>query len=97
MSDTKLAPGKYYIINRVLSPTGEKLAMTFEGQGKLAKAMPLTRSTTQVWSIENYNDKTQSFSPEDSKNLQAGWGDGVVIIPAGNYTWTVRKEEDGYR
>ncbi|KAF5347775.1 hypothetical protein D9756_010313 [Leucocoprinus leucothites] len=96
MSDKMPAPGVYYIVNRVLSPTGEKLAMTFEGKGELAKAMPLTNSAAQRWIIGKFDAKTQSVSPADSPSLQAGWGKGVIILPAGNYVWTIRKEDDGY-
>ena len=44
------APGNYYIINRLLSSTGDKLAITFNGVGKPVTVTALAYSDTQkVW------------------------------------------------
>lgn len=42
------APGSYIIYNRALSPSGEKLAITFVGQGNTLTVTPKTNSTTQI-------------------------------------------------
>jgi hypothetical protein len=44
---SKPAAGTYYIVNRVTSPTGEDLAITFNGQGNVATVTPLTRADSQ--------------------------------------------------
>jgi hypothetical protein len=42
---SKLAPGTYIIVNRVLSPEDEMLAITFNGQGKTATVTPTTAAS----------------------------------------------------
>jgi hypothetical protein len=44
---SKPTPGNYYIINRVLSPTGDKLAITSNGQGKTVTLTALTNLASQ--------------------------------------------------
>lgn len=44
---SKPAPGTYYIINRVLSPTGDKLAITSNGQGKTVTLTPMKNLPSQ--------------------------------------------------
>jgi hypothetical protein len=35
--------------------------------------------------------------PERATNLQAAWGsDVVIVLPAGNYVWTIRRTSTGY-
>lgn len=41
---TMPAAGTYRIVNRVLSPTGDKLAITYNGQGSAATVTPSTAS-----------------------------------------------------
>lgn len=102
--------GTYYIINRVLSPTGDKLALTFEGQGSAAQVTPLANAANQQvcrittssspslifpqWVLSG--GATSSVSPVSSQGLQAGWGSGVVILPAGGYVWHVTQTANGY-
>lgn len=45
------APGTYYLVDRVLSPKGEKLAITFNGVDKDATAMQFSGSTKQQVNI----------------------------------------------
>ena len=44
---SKPTPGNYYIINRLLSPTGDKLAITSNGQGATVTLTPLENLATQ--------------------------------------------------
>ncbi|KAF9795706.1 hypothetical protein IEO21_11077 [Rhodonia placenta] len=89
--------GTYIIYNRVLSPTGEKLAFTFTGQNKTQTVTPLSNNETQKWIIKDYNSNTQTISPESNANLQAAWGDqGVTVLPAGAYVWVIRSTDSGY-
>jgi len=94
---SKPADGTYVIVNRVLSPNDEKLAITFNGEGNTATVTPLSSSPSQRWIVKNYDAKTQSVTPVSATNLQAGWGSGVVtVIPAGGYVWTLRSSDTGY-
>jgi len=40
--------GTYIIYNRVLSPTGQKLAITFQGDDQFATVEPFERRNNQV-------------------------------------------------
>ena len=40
--------GNYIIYNRVLSPTGEKLAITFHGENQFVTVEPVTSDNNQV-------------------------------------------------
>ncbi|KAG8997741.1 hypothetical protein FRB94_014036 [Tulasnella sp. JGI-2019a] len=90
------APGTYYIVNKVLSPTGDKLAITFNNQGGAASLTALSNKPSQQWNVTNYNSSTMAFAPVSSPTLQTGWGSGViVVIPAGAYVWTVKNTTNG--
>lgn len=90
--------GTYYIVNKTLSSRGEKLAITYAGEGHFAIVTPLTHSTTQQWIIADFYDgRTQSVTPVNARRLQAGWGSsGVIILPAGDYVWTIRGNGSRY-
>lgn len=47
MSASRPTPGTYYIINKVLSADGDKLAITFNGEQNHATVTPLSGSTKQ--------------------------------------------------
>ena len=44
---SKPTPGNYYIINRLLSPTGDKLATTSNGQGATVTLTPMKNLASQ--------------------------------------------------
>ena len=49
------------------------------------------------WDLQNYDENTQAVVPVEATNLQAAWGDeGVKVLKAGNYVWTIRGSEEGY-
>ena len=94
---SKPSAGRYVIYHRVLSPSGEKLAITFNGQSNYATVTPLTNSNSQIWNVRDYNSTTQSVSPVSNSGLQCGWGNGgVVVLPAGGYVWIIRNTDSGY-
>jgi hypothetical protein len=45
---SKPAPGAYRIVNRVLSTVGQRLAITFNGDGKAATVTSLSDSKAQI-------------------------------------------------
>ncbi|KAJ8594648.1 hypothetical protein M405DRAFT_729517 [Rhizopogon salebrosus TDB-379] len=93
----KPAPGVYVIVNRVLSPDDERLAITFNGPDRPATVTARTDGPAQRWIIGDYDPKTQSVSPTSAPNLQAAWGSGfVTVLPAGGYVWTIRQTDTGY-
>ncbi|KAF5347773.1 hypothetical protein D9756_010311 [Leucocoprinus leucothites] len=88
---SKPAAGNYYIINRVLSPAGKDLSITFKGQNQYATVTALSDSDqNQVWVIRDAGAATQSISPASNPNLQVGWGSsGAMVLPPGGYVWTI--------
>jgi hypothetical protein len=48
---SKPEPGNYVIYNRVLSPTGEKLALSFNGENQTVTVRPLDDTNALVASI----------------------------------------------
>ncbi|OJA18337.1 hypothetical protein AZE42_06215 [Rhizopogon vesiculosus] len=96
-SDVLLPAGVYAIINRVLSPEDERLAITFNGEDETVTVTDWTNDTTQQWVIADYDTTTQSVSPGSDQSLQAAWGDDVVtVLTAGSYVWTIRNNDTGY-
>ncbi|KAF4603110.1 CCL2-like lectin domain-containing protein [Pleurotus pulmonarius] len=90
-----VAPGTYYIISRVLSPKGEKLALTFNGEGNVT-VTPLTNDSKQAWVVKDYNAQNQTFSPASQSHYQIGMGDYVLATyPSGIYTWTAKTSATG--
>ncbi|KDQ26460.1 hypothetical protein PLEOSDRAFT_1043947 [Pleurotus ostreatus PC15] len=89
-------PGTYYIVNRVLSPAGQKLALTFNGERNTVTVTPLSSFHSQ-WCIRNYYDgATQSVSPASKSRLEIGMGPGTIrVLPPGAYVWTLRNTPSG--
>ncbi|EGN94203.1 hypothetical protein SERLA73DRAFT_144703 [Serpula lacrymans var. lacrymans S7.3] len=94
---SKPSAGTYVIYNRVLDASGRKLAITYNGEGNYATATPLSNGDLQKWIIRDFDPQTQSVTPATNSGLQAGWGsEGVEVLPAGNYVWTIRSSDSGY-
>ncbi|KAG0707080.1 hypothetical protein DFH29DRAFT_75268 [Suillus ampliporus] len=94
---SKPPAGTYVIVNRVLSPHDERLAITFNGSDRPLTATARTDSASQHWIVKDYDAKTQSVAPASAQNLQAAWGSGfVTVLPAGGYVWTIRQTNSGY-
>jgi len=89
---SKPTPSNYYIINRVLSPTGDKLAITSNGQEKTVTLTALTNLASQQWVIVNYSDgANQSVSPMEAQNLQCGPSGAVIaVLPYNSYVYWIR-------
>ncbi|KAJ8695472.1 hypothetical protein PTI98_008073 [Pleurotus ostreatus] len=88
--------GTYYIVNRMLSSSGQKLALTFNGENNTV-TVTLINATNQAWAIRDYSDgKTQTVSPVSSPHLQIGMGSGVIkVLSPGGYVWTLRNTPSG--
>ncbi|EIW83809.1 hypothetical protein CONPUDRAFT_119225 [Coniophora puteana RWD-64-598 SS2] len=94
---SKPSPGRYVIYHRIQSSSGERLAITYNGQNGYPTVNPLTYEDNQIWIIQNYNDTTQSISPASNSNLQCGWGDNaVIVLPPQAYVWIIRNNASGY-
>ncbi|KAG8882828.1 hypothetical protein FRB97_004404 [Tulasnella sp. 331] len=95
---SKPADSTYYIINRVLSPTGEKLVITYNGQNQAATVTPMAANDAkQQWKIQDYDANTQYVIPVSHPNEQAAWGAGfMTVLPAGGYVWNIRSSDGGY-
>ncbi|CCO37692.1 hypothetical protein BN14_11851 [Rhizoctonia solani AG-1 IB] len=99
----QLDAGVYIIYNRVLSPTGQRLAMTFNETDEPITVTPLDPSSpNQRWVIENYEydqqraTTLQHVKPQMNQELEAGWGESIVVLPAGDYVWGITKDGSAY-
>ncbi|KAF4616896.1 hypothetical protein D9613_008766 [Agrocybe pediades] len=89
--------GSYVIYNRVLSPTGDKLAITFTGQNNTLTVTPMTKSSNQVFNLTNNDTNTMFVVPQSSSGLQVGWGsNGATPMTPGGYVWTIKSSDAGY-
>ncbi|KIO21171.1 hypothetical protein M407DRAFT_10511 [Tulasnella calospora MUT 4182] len=96
---SKVQDGTYYIINRVESPNGERLCITFNGEGQPPTVTAKrSDSAEQKWRITTFSDgRTQSIVPAANTGLECAWGPGVVtVLTPGQYVWTIRSSEGGY-
>ncbi|KIO22026.1 hypothetical protein M407DRAFT_10106 [Tulasnella calospora MUT 4182] len=84
---SKPQDGTYYIINRVESPIGERLCLTFTGENQ-----------RPTWQITTFSDgNTQSIVPVANSGLECAWGPGVVVVSsAGLHVWAIRSSDSGY-
>ncbi|KAG8942422.1 hypothetical protein FRC00_011869, partial [Tulasnella sp. 408] len=89
---SKLEDGTYHIINRVESPNGERLCITFNGENQPPTVTAKSDSPEQKWHIRTYRDnRTQSIVPASNSGLECAWGPGVVtVLTPGAYVWTIR-------
>ncbi|KAG9313610.1 hypothetical protein JVU11DRAFT_5940 [Chiua virens] len=90
------APGKYYIVNRVISVTGGPLTLTYDDEVAVVTVAELQDIPTQ--GRQYYGDRrTQSVSPHYAPHFQIGLGDGVIkVLPPHDYVWTIREREGVY-
>ncbi|KAG2090599.1 uncharacterized protein F5147DRAFT_25996 [Suillus discolor] len=94
---TKPPRGTYVIVNRVLSPTDERLAITFNGPEQPLTVNTRTDFSNQRWIVQDYDQNTKSLVPVDATALQVAWGaDCATVLPAHNYVWTIRETDSGY-
>ncbi|QRW20988.1 hypothetical protein RhiXN_05977 [Rhizoctonia solani] len=103
--------GTYIIYNRVQSPQGQQLALTFNGDRQDITGTPLDASNTkQHWVLRRYGPdrfggSVYELKPVDNQNLEAGGSNkGTIItlplapiIKNGNrqYPWTFSPASDG--
>ncbi|KAG0707081.1 hypothetical protein DFH29DRAFT_75286 [Suillus ampliporus] len=96
-ADVRPPAGIYVIVNRVLSPNDERLAINFNGSDKPLTVKIRADSAPQRWIVKDYDAKTQAVVPESAPSLQAAWGSGfVTVLPQHNYVWTIRQTNSGY-
>jgi len=95
----KPAADTYIIVNKVRSNHGDKLAMTFTGEGGVVTVTPYSsESSAQRWVLKDWIDgSTQHIQPSSAPALQAAWGSTVYTLrtPAA-LVWTVRSSSEGY-
>jgi len=94
---SKPAAGSYYVINRVNSGTGEKLALTYNGLNNAVTLTPLTNADSQKWSIVNHTDGiTQSFQPSTALGNQAMIVSGIIkVLTGAGYVFFARSTPAG--
>ncbi|CUA75225.1 hypothetical protein RSOLAG22IIIB_11581 [Rhizoctonia solani] len=98
-----IANGTYIIINRVLSPQGQRLAMTFNGANQAVTGTPVgAQNNNQQWAITRFGAgvlgaSTYELKPVSSQNLETGQGSGnIVTLPIGGYIFSIYKDDFGY-
>ncbi|KAH7335382.1 hypothetical protein B0J17DRAFT_669923 [Rhizoctonia solani] len=105
MSSThfQLDPGVYMIYNRVLSPFGQRLAMTFNGKDQPTTVTPLDPSSPkQQWVVENYGydeeraTSLQHVRPQTAQELESGWSDTIFATERKNQVWGITKDGSAY-
>ncbi|KAG6381941.1 hypothetical protein JVT61DRAFT_565 [Boletus reticuloceps] len=90
-------PGNYYIINSVLSPTGDQLATNYIGNN-----VPLVVSTalqfmTQRWKVTGEPNAPQAIAPLVDLHREAGpAGNFAEALLAAGFTWGMTPSGDGY-
>lgn len=93
-----VADGIYYLISRVMSPNGSKLALTSKGVNMAPVMTPLTNDPTQQWVLTTFTGDEKFVAPQASPNLQVGWSGGTsVVLPAGGYVWNFLNEPTGIK
>jgi len=65
------SPGAYIIVNRVLSPDDERLAITYNGQSNAVTVTPKKDGETQRWIIEDFGSGKSSVVSYNSQKDQA--------------------------
>ncbi|KAG2005031.1 hypothetical protein CC2G_003529 [Coprinopsis cinerea AmutBmut pab1-1] len=88
---------RYVIYSRVLSPDGEKLAITWSGRRNASlKLTTLDHTPKQIWVVSD--SVMPAFSPDVARGLEVGRGDGntLVVFPPGGHRWVLEPSPDGY-
>jgi len=72
MAENIVIPSSYYIINRVLSPSGVKLAVQYNGPDNKLTLAPLDETNrNQRWVLERSRDKSTTIVPSNFEDQQA--------------------------
>ncbi|KIJ28687.1 hypothetical protein M422DRAFT_189422 [Sphaerobolus stellatus SS14] len=94
---SKPSVGTYTIYSRVLSPSGDKLYMTWNQSDNTVNLEAPTGADNQKWSIKDYNSNTQTISPSTASDGQIDYGNGGLSVrPSNDYTFTFRSSSTGY-
>ncbi|KAJ3487020.1 hypothetical protein NLI96_g3821 [Meripilus lineatus] len=90
------SPGTYLIQNRVFDGFGNALALTFTGISQPVTVTIINGSTytKQHWVIENHSSGLQFIKPRNDQSLEAGNGNTIVTLPAGDYVWNITQQGD---
>ncbi|KIJ29625.1 hypothetical protein M422DRAFT_54109 [Sphaerobolus stellatus SS14] len=86
------ADGNYAILNAVISPQGNPVALTFDGNGNAAIVTPfIPGAYNQTWTLTSATTTTKTVhSTLNGLEVQPATGGGFIIVasPRGN-TWTI--------
>ncbi|KAG9119626.1 hypothetical protein FRC07_005280 [Ceratobasidium sp. 392] len=93
---TPPGPGTYQIYSRVLSPSGEQLALTFNGSEQPITVTALeSYNPAQIWVIQNHNE-LQFVIPYSNQELKANYLEGTIGTRDGGHPcWGIRNDK-GY-
>ncbi|CAE6532252.1 unnamed protein product [Rhizoctonia solani] len=96
--------GTYIIYNRVQNSGGQRLALTFNGDGQAITATPVQADLlTQQWVVQRYGPDTSGGSvyelkPVNNQGLETGQSSNgtVITLPARGYVFSIYRDETGY-
>ncbi|GAB1522841.1 hypothetical protein RhiTH_005966 [Rhizoctonia solani] len=96
--------GTYIIYNRVQSPQGQQLALTFNGDRQDITGTPLdVNNTKQHWVLRRYGPdrfggSVYELKPVDNHNLEAGGSNKgtIITLPVGAYVFSIYQDDTGY-
>ncbi|KAG1821254.1 hypothetical protein EV424DRAFT_1539292 [Suillus variegatus] len=91
-----IVPGTYVIVNKALSLTNERLAITYNGLDQPLTVNIKTDSSRQLWIVQDHDQNTHTLVPIDARALQAARdADCATALPAHNYVWSIRTTDSG--
>jgi len=102
---TTLELGTYYIVNRVQSIAGERLAVTYHGEGEpLTVEVLSSDNDCQKWVVwDTDNRELQAISPACATDVTITWGDigrntGRSMVTATTEVngWPIRPTDTGH-
>ncbi|KIJ42663.1 hypothetical protein M422DRAFT_170827 [Sphaerobolus stellatus SS14] len=99
-----LPPGTYQVINRVLDPAGNKLALTFNGNQALITVQPVSNNSNQLWVLTDFSNPTvtgNSLAPLNSGGFQVGpvgnFPTSLAALPFDEFVWPSTNVDGSFR
>ncbi|KAF9515961.1 hypothetical protein BS47DRAFT_732700 [Hydnum rufescens UP504] len=99
MAENIVIPSSYYIINRVLSPSGVKLAVQYNGPDNKLTLAPLDETNrNQRWVLERSRDKSTTIVPSNFEDQQAAPHDSsdsfvIAEVAVTPQLWVFKNDE----